>query len=167
MDRGVYEDQHAVLWRHDVLMLQYKGNNPSTAEPASHRLPCPPVSPVLPPCSPVHRSDSRLKEFGGVDVGDERAALLDPNRKPAKSFASEETLRQFDFRQYLFARRAAVRTVVHHRCCRAPCGLLQRRVSLACMHAMRLTSAPPCLTPPPCLHVTLCLLKPRMRSYCR
>ncbi|GJP42413.1 hypothetical protein CLOM_g1978 [Closterium sp. NIES-68] len=56
----------------------------------------------------VRRGDSKVREFGGLDVGDERAALLDAGRKPMKMFAHEETIKQFDFRQYLFARRAAL-----------------------------------------------------------
>ncbi|CAI5473413.1 unnamed protein product [Closterium sp. Yama58-4] len=56
----------------------------------------------------VRRADSKVREFGGLDVGDERAALLDAGRKPIKMFAHEETIKQFDFRQYLFARRAAL-----------------------------------------------------------
>ncbi|CAI5507851.1 unnamed protein product [Closterium sp. Naga37s-1] len=56
----------------------------------------------------VRRADSKVREFGGLDVGDERAALLDAGRKPMKMFAHEETIKQFDFRQYLFARRAAL-----------------------------------------------------------
>lgn len=46
--------------------------------------------------------------FGGLDAGDDRAALLDVTRKPLNQFAADGTVREFDFRQYLFSRQALV-----------------------------------------------------------
>jgi hypothetical protein len=75
----------------------------------------------------VRRADSKIREFGGGDVGDERAAILDAGRKPVKMYAHEETIKQFDYRQYLFARKATVS------CCACPCtptGLRSTRASV-------------------------------------
>ncbi|CAM6089694.1 unnamed protein product [Calypogeia fissa] len=54
----------------------------------------------------VNAPHSKAKEFGGMDLGDEKAAILDSTRKPLPQFLLEESVREFDFRQYLFARQA-------------------------------------------------------------
>lgn len=53
--------------------------------------------------------NTNTSTFGGLDPGDDNAALLDVARKPVSQFASDGTVREFDFRQYLFARQALVR----------------------------------------------------------
>jgi len=77
-------------------------------EPGSARA----VGRQLFPCWPLPASQcgaptARSGSLGG-DVGDESAAILDAGRKPAKMYAHEETIKQFDYRQYLFARKATV-----------------------------------------------------------
>lgn len=57
----------------------------------------------------VNAPNSNTSTFGGLDPGDDTAALLDVARKPVSQFASDGTVREFDFRQYLFARQALVR----------------------------------------------------------
>eukprot|EP00850_Spirogloea_muscicola_P014903 SM000110S18910 [mRNA] locus=s110:194292:201225:- [translate_table: standard] len=48
-------------------------------------------------------------DFGGLDPGDDRAALLEHWRKPFSLFAPDkDKVRSFDFRQYLFARQASL-----------------------------------------------------------
>jgi hypothetical protein len=54
----------------------------------------------------VNAPNSNTSTFGGLDPGDDTAALLDVARKPVGQFASDGTVREFDFRQYLFARQA-------------------------------------------------------------
>lgn len=56
----------------------------------------------------VNAPNTKTKEFGGLDTGDDRAALLDSFRKPFDQFALGESVREFDFRQYLFSRQAQV-----------------------------------------------------------
>lgn len=54
----------------------------------------------------VNGTNIKLKEFGAVDQGDDQAALLEPGRKSLSQIAQDDTLREFDFRQYLFARQS-------------------------------------------------------------
>lgn len=54
----------------------------------------------------VNASTAKQKRFGGQDPGDDSAALLDSHRKPLNQLIEEDTFREFDFRQYLFARQA-------------------------------------------------------------
>lgn len=56
----------------------------------------------------VNALHSNTSAFGGLDAGDDCAALLDVTRKPVNQFAADGTVREFDFRQYLFARQASV-----------------------------------------------------------
>ena len=49
-----------------------------------------------------------MREFGGRDGGDARAAILESGRKALKSYALQDSVKQFDLRQYIFARQAAV-----------------------------------------------------------
>ena len=51
---------------------------------------------------------SNTSAFGGLDPGDDCAALLDVTRKPVNQFAADGAVREFDFRQYLFSRQALV-----------------------------------------------------------
>ncbi|GAV91304.1 Foie-gras_1 domain-containing protein [Cephalotus follicularis] len=45
----------------------------------------------------------KLREFGGVDHGDDQAALLNPGNKPLTQIIQDDSFREFEFRQYLFA----------------------------------------------------------------
>ncbi|KAI4366085.1 hypothetical protein MLD38_022008 [Melastoma candidum] len=46
---------------------------------------------------------AKQRDFGGLDEGDEQAALLNPGNKPLTQFVQDDSFREFDFRQYLFA----------------------------------------------------------------
>ncbi|CAM8954601.1 unnamed protein product [Rhodiola kirilowii] len=50
----------------------------------------------------VHNS-GKQREFGGADRGDDQAALLGPGSKPLAQIAQDDSFREFEFRQYLFA----------------------------------------------------------------
>lgn len=50
----------------------------------------------------------RPREFGGTDAGDDRAALLQRDRKPFRTFVMEDSVKEFDYRQYVFARQATL-----------------------------------------------------------
>ncbi|KAG9145490.1 hypothetical protein Leryth_019831 [Lithospermum erythrorhizon] len=41
--------------------------------------------------------------FGGTDHGDDQAALLNPGKKPLLQIVQDDSFREFEFRQYLFA----------------------------------------------------------------
>ncbi|BBN01122.1 trafficking protein particle complex subunit 10 [Marchantia polymorpha subsp. ruderalis] len=56
----------------------------------------------------VNSSNMKAREFGGTDAGDERSAILDASRKPFAQFQLEDAVKEFDFRQYLFARQAVL-----------------------------------------------------------
>ncbi|XVF18963.1 hypothetical protein REPUB_Repub11eG0069400 [Reevesia pubescens] len=43
------------------------------------------------------------REFGGLDYGDDQAALLNPGNKPLTQIVQDDSFREFEFRQYLFA----------------------------------------------------------------
>ncbi|XP_007021308.2 PREDICTED: trafficking protein particle complex II-specific subunit 130 homolog [Theobroma cacao] len=43
------------------------------------------------------------REFGGLDHGDDQAALLNPGNKPLTHIVQDDSFREFEFRQYLFA----------------------------------------------------------------
>ncbi|KAG8658031.1 trafficking protein particle complex II-specific subunit 130 homolog isoform X1 [Manihot esculenta] len=45
----------------------------------------------------------KQREFGGVDSGDDQAALLNPGNKPLTHVVHDDSFREFEFRQYLFA----------------------------------------------------------------
>ncbi|KAJ4845232.1 hypothetical protein Tsubulata_003832 [Turnera subulata] len=45
----------------------------------------------------------KQREFGGVDHGDDQAALLNPDSKPLSQIVQDDSFREFEFRQYLFA----------------------------------------------------------------
>lgn len=49
----------------------------------------------------VHTSKQR--DFGGLDHGDDQAALLSPGFKPLTQVVQDDSFREFEFRQYLFA----------------------------------------------------------------
>lgn len=54
----------------------------------------------------VNSSTMKQRKFGGQDPGDDSAAILDPHRKTLSQVIEDDTFREFDFRQYLFARQA-------------------------------------------------------------
>ncbi|MCO5582966.1 hypothetical protein L7F22_036870 [Adiantum nelumboides] len=54
----------------------------------------------------VNAPSAKQRRFGGQDPGDDTAALLDSHRKPLNQLIEDDTFREFDFRQYLFARQA-------------------------------------------------------------
>ncbi|KAG0578331.1 hypothetical protein KC19_4G014800 [Ceratodon purpureus] len=56
----------------------------------------------------VNAPHANTSAFGGLDAGDDCAALLDGTRKPVSQFAADGTVREFDFRQYLFSRQASL-----------------------------------------------------------
>eukprot|EP00250_Pteridium_aquilinum_P033255 c5370_g1_i1 orf=281-4273(+) len=62
----------------------------------------------------VNASTAKQRRFGGQDPGDDSAALLDFNRKPLNQLIEDDTFREFDFRQYLFARQAQLLFVLGH-----------------------------------------------------
>lgn len=45
----------------------------------------------------------KQRDFGGVEHGDDQAALLKPGNKPLTQIVQEDSFREFEFRQYLFA----------------------------------------------------------------
>ncbi|CAK7327573.1 unnamed protein product [Dovyalis caffra] len=45
----------------------------------------------------------KQRDFGGVDRGDDLAALLNPENKPLAQIVQDDSFREFEFRQYLFA----------------------------------------------------------------
>lgn len=45
----------------------------------------------------------KQREFGGVDRGDDQAVLLNPGNKLLTQIVQDDSFREFEFRQYLFA----------------------------------------------------------------
>lgn len=45
----------------------------------------------------------KQREFGGLDHGDDQAALLNSESKPLTQIVQDDSFREFEFRQYLFA----------------------------------------------------------------
>jgi len=45
----------------------------------------------------------KQRDFGGADPGDDQAALVNPINKPLTQMVQEDSFREFEFRQYLFA----------------------------------------------------------------
>ncbi|KAJ8755105.1 hypothetical protein K2173_016835 [Erythroxylum novogranatense] len=45
----------------------------------------------------------KQRDFGGVERGDDRAAILNPGNKSLTQIVQDDTFREFEFRQYLFA----------------------------------------------------------------
>lgn len=45
----------------------------------------------------------KQRDFGGMDSGDDQAALLNPGKKALNQIVQDDSFREFDFRQYLFA----------------------------------------------------------------
>ena len=50
----------------------------------------------------------KLKDFGGTENGDDQAALLTPGKNPLTQIIQDDSFREFEFRQYLFACQAKV-----------------------------------------------------------
>ncbi|KAG0448562.1 hypothetical protein HPP92_027773, partial [Vanilla planifolia] len=46
---------------------------------------------------------SKQRDFGGLEHGDDQAALLNPGSKLLTQVVQEDSFREFEFRQYLFA----------------------------------------------------------------
>lgn len=46
---------------------------------------------------------TKRREFGGLDRGDDQAALLNPGKKLLTQIVQDDSFREFEFRQYLFA----------------------------------------------------------------
>ncbi|XP_031375340.1 trafficking protein particle complex II-specific subunit 130 homolog isoform X2 [Punica granatum] len=44
----------------------------------------------------------KQRDFGGVERGDDQAALLNPGNKPLTQIVQDDSFREFEFRQYLF-----------------------------------------------------------------
>ncbi|XP_068639813.1 trafficking protein particle complex II-specific subunit 130 homolog [Aristolochia californica] len=51
----------------------------------------------------VNTQSVRQRDFGGLDHGDDQAALLKPGYKPLSQIVQDDSFREFEFRQYLFA----------------------------------------------------------------
>lgn len=45
----------------------------------------------------------KQRDFGGADNGDDQAAILNPGNKALTQIVQEDSFREFEFRQYLFA----------------------------------------------------------------
>ncbi|KAI3702892.1 hypothetical protein L6452_28645 [Arctium lappa] len=45
----------------------------------------------------------KQRDFGGMEHGDDQAALLNPAKKPLTQIVQDDSFREFEFRQYLFA----------------------------------------------------------------
>ncbi|CAI9303689.1 unnamed protein product [Lactuca saligna] len=45
----------------------------------------------------------KQRDFGGMEHGDDQAALLNPGKKPLTQIVQDDSFREFEFRQYLFA----------------------------------------------------------------
>ncbi|KAG0521169.1 hypothetical protein BDA96_08G138300 [Sorghum bicolor] len=48
-------------------------------------------------------SPGKHREFGGLDTGDDQAALLNPGAKALTQIVQDDVFREFEFRQYIFA----------------------------------------------------------------
>uniref|UniRef100_A0A0D9Y073 Trafficking protein particle complex subunit 11 domain-containing protein n=1 Tax=Leersia perrieri TaxID=77586 RepID=A0A0D9Y073_9ORYZ len=48
-------------------------------------------------------SPGKHREFGGLDTGDDQAALLNPGCKALTQIVQDDVFREFEFRQYIFA----------------------------------------------------------------
>ncbi|KAJ9562835.1 hypothetical protein OSB04_007995 [Centaurea solstitialis] len=53
------------------------------------------------------------RDFGGMDHGDDQAALLDPDNKHLSQIVQDNSFREFEFRQYLFACQAKLLFKLH------------------------------------------------------
>ncbi|KAH9650885.1 Trafficking protein particle complex II-specific subunit 130-like [Citrus sinensis] len=51
----------------------------------------------------IFNMNGKHKEFGGVERGDDEAALLNPGNKALTEIVQDDSFREFEFRQYLFA----------------------------------------------------------------
>lgn len=51
----------------------------------------------------VNSTGTKKRDFGGLDHGDDQAALLKPEYKPLSQIVQDDSFREFEFRQYLFA----------------------------------------------------------------
>lgn len=45
----------------------------------------------------------KQRDFGGLERGDDQAVLLNPGNKPLTHIVQDDSFREFEFRQYLFA----------------------------------------------------------------
>jgi trafficking protein particle complex subunit 10 len=45
----------------------------------------------------------KQRNFGGADHGDDQAAIINPGNKALTQIVQEDSFREFEFRQYLFA----------------------------------------------------------------
>lgn len=50
----------------------------------------------------------KRRDFGGAERGDDQAALLNPADKALMQIVQDDSFREFEFRQYLFACQAKV-----------------------------------------------------------
>lgn len=54
----------------------------------------------------------KQREFGGLDHGDDQAALLNSESKPLTQIVQDDSFREFEFRQYLFACQSKVQGTI-------------------------------------------------------
>ncbi|CAH9083216.1 unnamed protein product [Cuscuta epithymum] len=47
--------------------------------------------------------NGKRRDFGGLERGDDQAALLNPSNKPLMQIVQDDSFREFEFRQYLFS----------------------------------------------------------------
>ncbi|PIA43136.1 hypothetical protein AQUCO_02000515v1 [Aquilegia coerulea] len=51
----------------------------------------------------VNATGMKRRDFGGLERGDDQAALVKPDYKPLSQIVQDDSFREFEFRQYLFA----------------------------------------------------------------
>lgn len=62
-------------------------------------------------CTNAVNAPGKHRDFGGLDKGDDRASLLNPGIKPLTQIVQDDSFREFEFRQYLFACQSKVRVL--------------------------------------------------------
>ena len=67
----------------------------------------------------------KQREFGGFDSEDDKATLLKPGSKPLTQIVQDDSFREFDFRQYLFACQSRVSVHKSHHIDQCPILLSQ------------------------------------------
>lgn len=55
-----------------------------------------------------NNSRPKFEKFMSNDIGDDSASVLDWQKKPYRDMIYQNSISEFDFRQYLFARQAKV-----------------------------------------------------------
>lgn len=58
----------------------------------------------------------KQRDFGGVDRGDDQAALLNSGNKPLTQIVQDDSFREFEFRQYMFSCQSQVCKTENYSC---------------------------------------------------